>query len=242
MRWSIDFSQTLFRIYYITLCQKFFVLPQYRGNQMNQQQFQLAAGISVGLAARWFPHIDTAMKEFGITAPLDQSMFIAQMGHESGGYEKLVESLNYTADRLVPVFGKHRITAQQAAALGRTATQPANQKAIANLVYGGEWGKKNLGNQVAGDGWKYRGRGLKQITGLINYRKCGLALKLDLVTQPELLEQDENAARSAAWFFATSGCLVYSGDVERITIIINGGKNGLDDRRRRFNLAKAVLV
>ncbi|QLW75232.1 glycoside hydrolase family 19 protein [Citrobacter freundii] len=209
---------------------------------MNQQQFQQAAGISAGLAARWFPHIDAAMKEFGITAPLDHAMFIAQMGHESGGYEKLVESLNYAADRLVPVFGKHRITAQQAAALGRTATQSANQKAIANLVYGGEWGKKNLGNQVAGDGWKYRGRGLKQITGLSNYRKCALALKLDLVTQPELLEQDENAARSAAWFFATSGCLVYSGDVERITIIINGGKNGLDDRRRRFNLAKAVLV
>ncbi|KLV66774.1 glycoside hydrolase family 19 protein [Citrobacter murliniae] len=209
---------------------------------MNQQQFQQAAGISAGLAARWFPHIDAAMKEFGITAPLDHAMFIAQMGHESGGYEKLVESLNYAADRLVPVFGKHRITAQQAAALGRTATQSANQKAIANLVYGGEWGKKNLGNQVAGDGWKYRGRGLKQITGLSNYRKCGLALKLDLVTQPELLEQDENAARSAAWFFATSGCLVYSGDVERITIIINGGKNGLDDRRRRFNLEKAVLV
>ena len=54
----------------------------------------------------------------------------------------------------MPTFGKHRITAQQAAALGRTATQPANQRAIANLVYGGEWGKKNLGNQVAGDGWK----------------------------------------------------------------------------------------
>lgn len=209
---------------------------------MKQSQFQQAAGISAGLAARWFSHIDAAMKEFGITAPLDQAMFIAQMGHESGGYEKLVESLNYAADRLVPVFGKHRITPQQVIALGRTATQPANQRAIANLVYGGEWGKKNLGNQVAGDGWKYRGRGLKQITGLSNYRKCGLALKLDLVTQPELLEQDINAARSAAWFFAASGCLVYSGGVERITIIINGGKNGLDDRRRRFNLAKTVLV
>ena len=70
---------------------------------MNQQQFQQAAGISAGLAARWFPHIDAAMKEFGITAPLDHAMFIAQMGHESGGYEKLVESLNYAADRLVPV-------------------------------------------------------------------------------------------------------------------------------------------
>lgn len=209
---------------------------------MDQSQFQLAAGISAGLTARWFPHITAAMKEFGITAPLDQAMFIAQMGHESGGFTRLVENLNYAAESLVPTFGKHRITAQQAAALGRTAIQSANQRAIANLVYGGEWGKKNLGNQVAGDGWKYRGRGLKQITGVSNYRKCGLALKLDLVTQPELLEQDENAARSAAWFFATSGCLVYSGDVERITIIINGGKNGLDDRRRRFNLAKAVLV
>ncbi|HBV9683072.1 TPA: glycoside hydrolase family 19 protein [Klebsiella aerogenes] len=209
---------------------------------MNQSQFQKAAGIGAGLTARWFPHITAAMKEFGITAPLDQAMFIAQMGHESGGFTRLVENLNYAAESLVPTFGKHRITAQQAAALGRTATQSANQRAIANLVYGGEWGKKNLGNQVAGDGWKYRGRGLKQITGLSNYRKCGLALKLDLVTQPELLEQDENAARSAAWFFATSGCLVYSGDVERITIIINGGKNGLDDRRRRFNLAKSVLV
>jgi len=209
---------------------------------MDQSKFQLAAGISAGLTARWFPHITAAMKEFGITAPLDQAMFIAQMGHESGGFTRLVENLNYAAESLVPTFGKHRITAQQAAAIGRTAIQSANQRAIANLVYGGEWGKKNLGNQVAGDGWKYRGRGLKQITGVSNYRKCGLALKLDLVTQPELLEQDENAARSAAWFFATSGCLVYSGDVERITIIINGGKNGLDDRRRRFNLAKAVLV
>ncbi|HDS4883303.1 glycoside hydrolase family 19 protein [Klebsiella aerogenes] len=209
---------------------------------MNQSQFQKAAGIGAGLTARWFPHITAAMKEFGITAPLDQAMFIAQMGHESGGFTRLVENLNYAAESLVPTFGKHRITAQQAAALGRTATQSANQRAIANLVYGGEWGKKNLGNQVAGDGWKYRGRGLKQITGLSNYRKCGLALKLDLVTQPELLEQDENAARSAAWFFATRGCLVYSGDVERITIIINGGKNGLDDRRRRFNMAKAVLI
>lgn len=209
---------------------------------MNQQQFQQAAGISAGLAARWFPHIDAAMKEFCITAPLDQAMFIAQIGHESGGYEKVVESLNYAADRLVPVFGKHRITAQQAAILGRTATQPANQNAIANLVYGGDWGKKNLGNQVAGDGWKYRGRGLKQVTGLSNYRSCGHALKLDLVTHPELLEKDEYAARSAAWFYASRGCLLHSGDVERVTLLINGGKNGINDRRCRFNLAKSVLA
>lgn len=209
---------------------------------MNQSQFQKATGLSVGLAARWFPHIEAAMQEYGITTPLDQAMFIAQMGHESGGFTRLVENLNYAAENLVPVFGSHRITHQQAAALGRTATQSANQKAIANLVYGGEWGNKNLGNQVAGDGWKYRGRGLKQITGLNNYRNCGHALKLDLVTQPELLEQDEYAARSAAWFYVSHGCLLHSGDVERVTLLINGGWNGLDKRRALFNLAKSVLV
>ena len=209
---------------------------------MNQTQFQKAAGISAGLAARWFPHIDAAMREYGITAPLDQAMFIAQMGHESTRFTRVVENLNYAAENLVPTFGSHRITSQQAAALGRTATQPANQKAIANLVYGGEWGKKNLGNQVAGDGWKYRGRGLKQITGLSNYRSCGQALKLDLVTQPELLEVDENAARSAAWFYVSRGCQLHSGDVERVTLLINGGSNGLEKRRKLFNLAKSVLV
>ena len=209
---------------------------------MNQTQFQRAAGISAGLSARWFPHIDAAMKEYGIIAPLDQAMFIAQMGHESTRFTRLVENLNYAAENLVPTFGSHRITQQQAAALGRTATQPANQKAIANLVYGGEWGKAHLGNQVAGDGWKYRGRGLKQITGLSNYRNCGHALKLDLVTQPELLEQDEYAARSAAWFYVSHGCLLHSGDVERVTLLINGGRNGLEQRRTLFNLAKSVLV
>ncbi|MGK8190429.1 glycoside hydrolase family 19 protein [Enterobacter ludwigii] len=209
---------------------------------MNQQQFQRAAGISAGLASRWFPHIYSVMNEFGIMAPLEQSMFIAQMGHESCSFTQLVESLNYAAENLVPTFGKHRITPQQAAALGRTATQPANQKAIANLVYGGEWGKKNLGNQVAGDGWKYRGRGLKQITGLSNYRSCGQSLKLDLVAHPELLEVDEHAARSAAWFYVSRGCLLHSGDVERVTLLINGGSNGLDKRRSLFNLAKSVLV
>ncbi|MDU1059754.1 MAG: glycoside hydrolase family 19 protein [Leclercia adecarboxylata] len=208
---------------------------------MNQSQFQKAAGISAGLAARWFPHIDAAMKGYGITVPLDQAMFIAQMGHESGGFTRVVENLNYAAENLVPTFGSHRITAQQAAALGRTATQPANQKAIANLVYGNEWGKKNLGNQVAGDGWKYRGRGLKQITGLSNYRSCGLALKLDLVIHPELLEQDIYAARSAAWFYVSHGCLLHSGDVERVTLIINGGRNGLADRKVRYNRALAAL-
>jgi putative chitinase len=88
---------------------------------MNQTQFEKAAGISAGLAVRWFHYIDAAMKEFGINAPLDQAMFIAQMGHESGGFTRLVESLNYAAENLVPTFGKHRITAA-----GRRAWQNGN--------------------------------------------------------------------------------------------------------------------
>ncbi|STQ68388.1 glycoside hydrolase family 19 protein [Hafnia paralvei] len=203
---------------------------------MDLEQFQKAADISAGLAARWFPHIDAAMKEFGITAATDQAMFIAQVGHESGGFRQVVESLNYTPGALVTVFGK-RITQQQANALGRTTQQPARQDAIANLVYA-----SRLGNKASGDGWKYRGRGLIQITGLDNYRACGAALKLDLVTKPELLELELQAARSAAWFYTSKGCMAYGADVYRVTQIINGGLNGIDDRKVRYNKARAALL
>ncbi|HHT4608588.1 TPA: glycoside hydrolase family 19 protein, partial [Enterobacter kobei] len=133
------------------------------------------------------------------------------------------------------------LTADQANALGRRPEERTlpieRQRAIANLVY-----SKRMGNNAPGDGWLYRGRGLIQITGLNNYRDCGNGLKVDLVKQPELLAEDVYAARSAAWFFATKGCLKYSGDVLQVTKIINGGTNGLEDRRARFGKAKTVLV
>lgn len=208
---------------------------------MNQSQFQKAAGISAGLAARWFPHIDAAMKEFGIHNPADQAMFIAQVGHESTGFTRLIESFNYSVSGLANFVRAGRLTQGQANSLGRRQGEPSlpleRQRAIANLVYG-----KRMGNKGPGDGWNYRGRGLIGLTFLNNYLACGTALKLDLVSQPELLEKDANAARSAAWFYVSNGCLKYTGDLVRVTQIINGGQNGIDDRRERYAKAKAVIA
>ncbi len=122
---------------------------------MTQDQFKEAAGIGAGLAARWFPHLEATFAEFGITFPVAQAMFIAQVGHESTAFTAVVESFNYSVAGLQSTFGK-RLTAEQCKVLGRQRGEsvvPVNrQAAIANLVYGGR-----LGNKFTGDGWKYRG-------------------------------------------------------------------------------------
>ncbi|EOL9002631.1 glycoside hydrolase family 19 protein [Cronobacter turicensis] len=206
---------------------------------MDIKTFQKAAGISPELSARWHPHIVSAMAEFGIAKPVDQAMFIAQVGHESAGFTSLVENFNYSVAGLRATFS-NRLSMDQINALGRKPYEKSlpleRQRAIANLVY-----SKRMGNNGPNDGWNYRGRGLIQITGLTNYRDCGNGLKVDLVAQPELLAQDAHAARSAAWFFASKGGLKYPGDVTRVTQIINGGLNGIDDRRARFDAARQVL-
>jgi len=208
---------------------------------MNQQQFQKAANISAGLAARWFQPVADAMQEFGIITPLDQAMFIAHVGHESNSFSSLTESFNYSIKGLAGFVSAGRLTQYQADMLGRKSYEKVlpleRQLNIANLVYG-----NRFGNRAGGDGWKYRGRGLIAITFLDNYADCGTALKLDLVGHPELLEQDVNAARSAAWFYVNKGCLKYSGNLLRVSQLINGGNNGLDDRCDRFIQAKKVLV
>jgi putative chitinase len=105
-------------------------------------------------------------------------------------------------------------------------------------------GRADLGNTQPGDGYKFRGRGLIQITGRTNYQACGAALNLQLEDHPELLEQPQNAALSAAWFWATHGCNSFAdtGNLRAITHIINGGFNGWDDRLALFDRAKTALA
>jgi len=105
-------------------------------------------------------------------------------------------------------------------------------------------GRADLGNTVTGDGLKYRGRGLIQITGRTNYAACGEALGLDLISQPELLEQPQYACMSAAWFWATKGLntLADAGSFDKITQRINGGQNGAADRRALYAKVQQVLA
>lgn len=203
---------------------------------MHLKQFQQAANISARLAMRWYPHLIATFDEFSITEVAAQAMFIAQVGHESGGFQRVVENLNYTPKALMTSFSKH-ITPYQAEMLGRTNAHPANQKAIANLVYAYRYG-----NKAPDDGWKYRGRGLIQVTFLNNYRSCGNALGLDLVSFPDFLELDVNAMRSAGWYWHSRNCDRWAGDVVRVTQLINGGNNGLAERDARFERAWSVLA
>ena len=105
-------------------------------------------------------------------------------------------------------------------------------------------GRADLGNTVAGDGSKYRGRGLIQITGRANYKACGEALALDLINEPELLEKPQHACMSAAWFWASRGLstLADAGQFDKITQRINGGQNGAADRQALYAKALKVLA
>ncbi|ECR0980034.1 glycoside hydrolase family 19 protein [Salmonella enterica subsp. enterica serovar Montevideo] len=203
---------------------------------MNFKDFQAAAGISNEVATRWYIPLTDAMHEFNILTPTARAMLIAQIGHESDSFTKVVESFNYSVRSLKKTFST-RVTDEQAKMLGRSETQQAKQREIANLVYGGR-----NGNNRDDDGWKYRGRGLIQITFYNNYINCSHALGADFISEPILLERDSYAARSACWVWNSFECYKCSEDIVKVTKLINGGSNGLSDRIARFNRAVEVLI
>lgn len=182
-------------------------------------------------AARWTTAINQAAARYRIDSRPRMAAFLAQVAHESGQLQFKVESLNYRVDALVPTFGTARITPAQARQYGRIDNvRPADQKTIAMIVYGGEWGRKNLGNTGQYDGWDMRGRGAIQLTGRFNYKACGVALGIDLVAKPEQLEIPENSIMAAAWYWSSNGLNELAdggvGKFQDIGSIINTGKKG----------------
>ena len=135
--------------------------------------------------------------------------------------------------------------ARQASFLAQVGHESGQLQYVRELASGAAYeGRKDLGNTMAGDGVRFKGRGVIQITGRANYKACGAALGLDLIAHPELLEQPVNACRSAAWFWKTRGLneLADAGDQVRVTRRINGGTNGLADRLALFAVAQQVLA
>lgn len=208
----------------------------------------ITAEAIVGIAPAAAPYaveLAKQMAEAGIQAnPRRAASFLGQVHVESGGFRQVVESLNYRAERLKAMFGRHRISLADCDRFGRTKDHPADQVALANLLYGGEWGRRNLGNTEPGDGWRFRGRGLKQLTGRDNYRRCSRAWLGDetLLLHPERLSQPDGAVASAVWFWASRelNAVADRGSVQDVTRVVNGGQIGLQDRihwTRQYHVA-----
>jgi putative chitinase len=178
--------------------------------------------------------LDASMRRFDISTPARMAAFCAQLAHESGQLQRWTENLSYRWERLRQVFPKYFPSDAEARPFDR---QPER---IANRVYANRMGN---GPETSGDGWRYRGRGPIQLTGKDNYRACGQGIGVDLVADPELLAMPERGCLAAAWFWARSGlnALADAGDFVTITRRINGGLNGLAERREFWERAKAAF-
>ena len=167
--------------------------------------------------------IDKQIAVAGCITKPQQAMFLAQYGHETQGYTRLSENLNYSANGLVNVFRKYFPTLSLAKQYER------KPQAIANKVYANRMGN---GSEASGDGWKYRGRGLPHLTGKDNYGK--FQAWLGKTVDPEELSTDLNLAiKAGVWYWLANG-LANLGSVEKVTVRINGGTNGLEDRCKLY--------
>jgi len=209
-------------------------------------QDQLAAMLEnknrAALAAAWIDPVRLAMQEWSINTAAREAAFLAQIIHESASFTQLGESLNYSAARLCMVWPR-RFASMQAA-----APYAANPEGLANLVYANRMGN---GDERSGDGFRFRGRGLIQLTGRDNYQRCGRALQLDLLTSPDLLLQAAPASRSAGWFWQSAGLNELADphqggnatdDFSRICQKINGGFQGLQQRIDLWQRIQGILT
>jgi putative chitinase len=212
-------------------------------NTITQAQLRAMLGTTdaEAQAAAWLAALNQSMAACAIVTPVRQAAFLAQVLVESSEFRQLQEALGYSAQRLRQVWPKRFPNDAIAAAY---AHQPEK---LANHIYGERMGN---GDEASGDGWRYRGRGLIQLTGRANYASFSRALGVDAVGNPDLLAQPAGAALSAAWFWQAGGLNeladLTSGapdDVHfaELTRRINGGLNGLAQRTAYWLRARQAL-
>lgn len=185
----------------------------------------------------WFEAIAQILPDYEINTRARVAMFIAQCAHESGGFRAIKENLNYRAAslrRLFPKYFPDDATAQ------RYASLPNKQEAIANRIYANRMGN---GDEASGDGYRYCGRGLIQLTGKNNYTLFAGSIGVPVEELPDYLSTFEGAVQSACWFWETNNLNRWAdtGDVLTCTKRINGGTIGLEDRIKHYNHALHVL-
>lgn len=194
--------------------------------------------------AKWLDPVGATCVEFQINTPQRIAAFLAQTSHESGGYTMLKENLNYKAATLAAcwpnrfaVLGPDKKPIKENGKNVPTAVANAiagKPELIANLVYSSRMGN---GPAESGEGFLYIGRGIKQLTGKDNYTRCGAALGIDLVGNPDLLLEPIYAARSAGWFWKVNNLSKFAdaNDIKGMTKVINGGYIGLEARQALYD-------
>jgi len=183
---------------------------------------------------KWYTPLIDMFARYNINNIKRQAAFIGQCQHESGNFKTLEENLHYSAAGLM------RTWPSRFPSLDVAEKYANNPEAIANKVYAGRMGN---GDEESGDGWKFHGRGLFQLTGKENYERFGKAINADLINTPEMILQPRYAALSAGWFWnkANLNDLADLGDYETMTKRINGGTLGLDDRISKIHKALEIL-
>jgi putative chitinase len=191
-------------------------------------------------AEEWYEAALVLFEEYKINTPLRIAGFMAQCAHESADFTRLEENLNYSEKALNGVFGRYFGKGKRDA-----KDYARDPKKIANYVYQDEFRSKRgaLGNTNAGDGWRFRGRGIKQLTGRNNYKAFGKSVGITPEEAAEYVATPKGAIESACWFWKTNKLEKYADKDDNLGLTkkINGGTIGLEDRNRRYEEAKAVL-
>lgn len=188
----------------------------------------------------WYENVVDMFKKYDITTPLRIAGFMAQCAHESADFTALEENLNYSEKALNSVFGRYFGSGKEDA-----AEYARNPEKIANYVYMDKYRSSRgaMGNVQEGDGWRFRGRGIKQLTGRNNYTAFGKSVGMSAEEAAEYVATKKGALESACWFWATNKIDRYADndDIVGMTKRINGGTIGLDDRKSRYERAKKIL-